>query len=84
MGEDTYHTDGFAHQYRSATALYFLSLLLRQKKIIMHREIPCAGHGKNIFGGISGDNKSLLMGASIRSCKNANENYSKILSAVKV
>ena len=80
----TNKTDGCAHQCWSATALYFILLLLRQEKIIIYRAISCTRNGKNIFDGLSEVKKYISMGTSIRSFKNANETDFKLLNAAKV
>ena len=40
-------TDGAAKQYKSATSIYFMSMLSQSFEVVVDRAIACPGHGKN-------------------------------------
>ena len=40
-------TDGAAKQYKSATSIYFMSMLSQVFGVVVDRAIACPGHGKN-------------------------------------
>ena len=42
------NTDGFAEEYRCATALYLMSVLSQRHSIIFDRGIGATGHGKQV------------------------------------
>ena len=40
-------TDGAAKQYKSATSIYFMSMLSQVFGVVVDRAIACPGHGQN-------------------------------------
>ena len=40
-------TDGAAKQYKSATSIYFMSMLSQSFGVVVDRAITCLGHGTN-------------------------------------
>ncbi|OEU12086.1 hypothetical protein FRACYDRAFT_244336 [Fragilariopsis cylindrus CCMP1102] len=64
-------TDGCAGQYRSATALWFLSALSAKHNIIIDRTFGAPGHGKGIVDGVNGTDKNLLIRYLARELKQA-------------
>ncbi|OEU19555.1 hypothetical protein FRACYDRAFT_235613 [Fragilariopsis cylindrus CCMP1102] len=64
-------TDGCGPQYRSATALWFLSGLSIKHNIVIDRSFGAPGHGKGIVDGVNGTDKNLLIRYSARELKQA-------------
>ncbi|OEU07188.1 hypothetical protein FRACYDRAFT_251490 [Fragilariopsis cylindrus CCMP1102] len=64
-------TDGCGAQYRSATALWFLSGLSIKHNIVIDRSFGAPGHGKGIVDGVNGTDKNLLIRYSARELKQA-------------
>jgi hypothetical protein len=54
------HTDGCAKQYRSATAMYLLSVLAVAYQITIDRAIGAPGHGKDEVDGLNATDKRFL------------------------
>jgi len=53
-------TDGCAKQYRSATAIYFMSCLASTFNLVVDRGVCCVGHGKSIVDAINGTDKNVI------------------------
>jgi hypothetical protein len=59
-------TDGCAKQYRSATALYLLSMLALQFNVVIDRAVGAPGHGKDVVDGLNAVDKRFLRNAMFR------------------
>ena len=64
-------TDGCASQYRSATSLYFMSLLSSRFGVVIDRGISAAGHGKSIVDAINGVDKNTILRRTARRVQEA-------------
>jgi hypothetical protein len=53
-------TDGWAKQYRCATAIHLLSMLSVKYGITIDRQVGAPGHGKDIINGINAVNKNYI------------------------
>ena len=60
-------TDGCFKQYRWCSALYFLSYIIFQYKIIIDRMIGTPGHGKDCVDSIHSSDKRYLKGKDAKS-----------------
>ena len=47
------NNDGFAEQYRCASALYLMSVMSQTYSIIIDRGISAPGHGKEVVDGLN-------------------------------
>ena len=54
------NTDGFAEQYRCASALYFMSVMSQCYSIIIDRGISAPGNRKEVVDGINDVNKRYI------------------------
>ena len=54
------NTDGFAEQYRCASALYLMSVMSQTYSIIIYRGISAPGHGKEFVDGINAVDKRYI------------------------
>ena len=54
------NTDGCAEQYRCASALYLMSVMLQTYSIIIDRGISARGHGKEVVDGINAVDKRYI------------------------
>ena len=66
-------TDGCAKQYRSATSLYFMSMLAAKFDIVIDRGVCLVGHGKSLVDAINALSKNRIMKASYRRVKEAKD-----------
>jgi hypothetical protein len=53
-------TDGCAKQYRCATAIHLLSMLLVKYGITIDRQVGAPGHGKDIIDGVNAVDKNYI------------------------
>ena len=77
-------TDGCGKQYKSATSVYFMSLLASKYKIVMDRGICCAGHGKSIVDAINGLDKNAILRLTVRKVGHADKAMEKDSKDIKV
>ena len=54
------HTDGCTKQYRCAKALYLLSSLASEFKVVIDRQVDAPGHGKDVVDGLNAQDKVYL------------------------
>ena len=54
------NTDGFAEQYRCASALYLMSVMLQCYSNIIYRGISAAGHEKEVVDGLNAIEKRYI------------------------
>ena len=54
------NTDGYAEQYRFATALYLFSMLAHAYNIIIYRGVRAPGHGRKVVDGLNATKKRFL------------------------
>ena len=54
------NTDGCAEQYRCASALYLMSVILQFYSFIIDCGISAPGHEKEVFGGLNSINKRYI------------------------
>jgi hypothetical protein len=72
-------TDGCAKQYRSATALYLLSLIAVTYRIVYDRAIGAPGHGKDEVDGLNAvDKRFIAEKMRLVTTPEANENSKRI------
>ena len=62
------HTDGCTKQYRCAKALYLLSSLASEFKVVIDRQVDAPGHGKDVVDGLNAQDKVYLRKHMISSC----------------
>ena len=77
-------TDGCAKQYKSATAVYFLSTLAVKYNIVVDRAISASGHGKSSVDAINGLDKNTITRTSARIVQNAEDALKKESKSLKV
>ena len=54
------NTDGFAEQYRCASALYLMSVMSQTYSIIIDQGISAPGHGKEVVDGLNAVDKRYI------------------------
>ena len=58
--------DGCRKQYKSATSIFFMSVLAEKFKIVVDCGVCCPGHGKSIVDAINGIDKNAILRLTIK------------------
>ena len=66
-------TDGCAKQYKSSTAVYFLSALAVKYNIVVDRAISASGHGKSLVDAMNGIDKNTITKKTAREVQHAED-----------
>ena len=77
-------TDGCAKQYKSATAVYFLSALAVKYHIVVDRAISASGHGKSSVDAINGIDKNTIMKTTARKVQHVEDAMKEESKSIKV
>ena len=68
------HTDGCSAQYRSANAIFLMTILSINHGVIIDRMVHAPGHGKGMVDGLAALIKRFLMFCMRNVTRTANDN----------